>query len=182
MKNIEIYHFTHNKNIGDEIYYSFIKNNPLSCFSILIDNYNFNHTIEQIPFDFIQSSSIIAFEKSFVPLSLEIISNLKTEKRGRDILLSEFNILLMKGNKVSCALLTSAWYLSRLGILPYPKDTIIKTETPVRSEILNVLDLKFKNNEKKVMKIINSLFPEEKVSEKISHIFYDSKGNLHEGL
>lgn len=181
MKNIEIFHITTTIHQNLAPYQQILETYPNDITSILIDNYHFKHSIELIPQAILNNIDLIGYEKSFTNIAEQILNLIPTETQNNKVFLKNTNIILKKHDRYTCPLLTSAWYLTRLGIFEYPKDTIIKKNEPT-DELLNILNESFINNEKKVMTIIEYYNPEIILNKKIKYIFYNDQGVLNESV
>lgn len=169
MLDIEIFHITNDNSNFD--YKSVLDKNPDSLVSLLIDDYNFDHCIYNIPSYILAISNTIAFEASFCDIASKLIQNINTSNRNNIIYLNNSNIILNKCNKWSCALLTALWYAARLGVIDHPKGTFKRCNKKA-TQLLNILDIKHKPSEKKALKIFKALFPEFAIKDVISYIYY----------
>lgn len=150
---------------GLQVLEEFILNTDHKNFDlcILVDNYH--ETISEDLVDLIKiqtkNQATISLEADFEEKALELIQKLPVDLKDQKVFLKGTNILLKKGTRVTCPILTAAWYLHRL---------------ESSDSLLNILPLKFLSNEKKVKNILNYLNFKE-----ISYIFFD-EGQTHEGL
>lgn len=179
MKDIEIYHITNQQFFSNDIYLSICNKYDQKNISILIDDYNFDHSLSLLPKEILDICNVVGFEKSFVSIAEQIISALPTECVNENLYLKDHPILIKRKDKFSCAILTSAWYLARLGLVEFPKETVIKEKSPATA-IINVLHKKFIKNEKQVIEILKNIYPES--VDKISYCFYDDKGGIYESF
>lgn len=111
---------------------------------VLIDDYH--QEVEPAFLSFLKDRfhniATISMESSFESAAFELLKSLPTEIKKDRHFLKGTNILLKNKNRATCALLTACWYIYR------SKDS---------SGLLNILPVKFKDNESKVHKILESL-------------------------
>lgn len=116
---------------------------------VLIDDYHNDFEAEQLTKIHNKLSLVgeVFLEKNFESKALLLLEKLPQDRVDQLVYLKGTKILLKKGSRVTCPILTAAWYLYRL-------------ETS--EELLNILPKKFKKNEDKVKEIMKELNVNEK--------------------
>jgi hypothetical protein len=152
---------------------------------VLIDNYNpEKHTLkEDEVLNFLTDQKINldfwAFEKDLIK-NAEVLLDCINNNR----ILKNYRKYIERNNKYPCSLLTSAWYLTRLGY--FKSDGLIKSLKKGKvfkpaSGLINILPEDFKSIEKKVKQLIlSSKFSE--AADKIENLYYSTSESRAETL
>lgn len=145
---------------------------------ILFDDYNINEaeTSYEDVLDQLKKlgapARYYAFEKDLIAYSQDFIDNIKIPKVKR-----QYEVYIGKNNKYPCSLLTSVWYLVRLGYIVDTKNVIKPLSAgdsyEVASKLVNFLPNYFADVEEKSRKLISATnFPE--AVGQIENVFFDS--------
>ena len=113
-----------------------------------------------------------AFEKDLIAYAQDFIENIKVPKIKR-----QYEVYIDKNNKYPCSLLTSVWYLVRLGYI-MDTESVIKPVNArdsynIASKVVNFLPSYFAEVEEKSKKLIAATnFPG--AVDQIENVFFDS--------
>jgi hypothetical protein len=117
-----------------------------------------------------------AYEKDLVTHAKQLLSEVISPKLKRN-----YGSYIAKNNKYPCSLLIAAWYLTRLGRLPYAdiiKDTSESANNPYQpaKRLLNILPQDYRGVENRARRLIlKSKFAPD--ADKIQDLFYPTDTN-----
>lgn len=200
--NVEIAHIYAHESVGKEQiqsireYRNHASNIQISEFTtaILIDDY---HSSGQIDLDKLIrdlkvegiTPDFLCFESNFVQAAEELLSKIPNHKLSwESFSRSEKRILFLSTNSrkialkektksgeltYTCAFLSAAWALFRLGLLNVPEDRYISItgKSIASQETLTVLPEKYEKNERKVLDILKAAGMESATSKMNYHFF-----------